>query len=106
MQDHRCREETDDGSQPDRYFARSSTSTVESTRIMACVAMVNLVAVEWYPQNQPHAPPCESVPDPLTDISNVTKIDSTVVSGQRLDRAQLDQLFDDAKTPDVGSSSQ
>jgi adenine deaminase len=44
--------------------------------------------------------------DPLADISNVNKIDSVVVSGQRLDRAQLDQLLNDAKIPDAGSSSQ
>jgi len=35
--------------------------------------------------------------DPLADISNIDKIDSVVVSGQRLDRAQLDQLLNDAK---------
>jgi imidazolonepropionase-like amidohydrolase len=42
--------------------------------------------------------------DPLADISNVNKIDSVVVSGQRLDRAQLDQLLDEAKIPDGGSN--
>ena len=35
--------------------------------------------------------------DPLMDISNIDKIDSVVVGGQRLDRAQLDQLLNDAK---------
>lgn len=35
--------------------------------------------------------------DPLADISNIDNIDSVVVSGQRLDRAQLDQLLNDAK---------
>jgi imidazolonepropionase-like amidohydrolase len=35
--------------------------------------------------------------DPLMDISNIDKIDSVVVSGQRLDRSQLDQLLNDAK---------
>jgi len=35
--------------------------------------------------------------DPLADISNIDKIDSVVVNGQRLDRAQLDQLLNDAK---------
>ena len=44
--------------------------------------------------------------DPLADISNINKIDSVVVSGQRLDRAQLDQLLNDAKIADAGSSSQ
>ena len=44
--------------------------------------------------------------DPLTDISNVNKIDSVVVSGQRLDRAQLDQLLNDAKLSEAGSNSQ
>jgi hypothetical protein len=43
--------------------------------------------------------------DPLADISNMNKIDSVVVSGQRLDRAQLDQLLNDAKI-DAGKSSQ
>ena len=38
--------------------------------------------------------------NPLTDISNVNKIDSVVANGQRLDRAQLDQLLNDAKIPD------
>jgi imidazolonepropionase-like amidohydrolase len=42
--------------------------------------------------------------DPLTDISNVNKIDSVVVNGQRLDRTQLDQLLNDAKIPDSGRS--
>ena len=37
--------------------------------------------------------------DPLADISNTKKIDSVVVNGQRLDRAQLDQLLNDAKVP-------
>jgi len=44
--------------------------------------------------------------DPLADISNVNKIDSVVVSGQRLDRGQLDQLLNDAKLSDAGSNSQ
>lgn len=44
--------------------------------------------------------------DPLADISNVNKIDSVVVSGQRLDRAQLDQLLNDAKLSEAGSNSQ
>jgi imidazolonepropionase-like amidohydrolase len=44
--------------------------------------------------------------DPLADISNVNRIDSVVVSGQRLDRAQLDQLLNDAKLSDSGSKSQ
>ena len=35
--------------------------------------------------------------DPLADIANTTKIDSVVVNGKRLDRAQLNQLLDDAK---------
>jgi hypothetical protein len=35
--------------------------------------------------------------DPLADISNVNKIDSVVVSGQRFDRTQLDQLLNDAR---------
>jgi hypothetical protein len=38
--------------------------------------------------------------DPLADITNVNKIDSVVVNGQRLDRAQLDKLLNDAKMPD------
>jgi imidazolonepropionase-like amidohydrolase len=37
--------------------------------------------------------------DPLAGISNTRKIDSVVVNGQRLDRAQLDQLLNDAKVP-------
>ena len=37
--------------------------------------------------------------DPLADISNTKKIDSVVVNGQRLGRAQLDQLLNDAKVP-------
>jgi imidazolonepropionase-like amidohydrolase len=40
--------------------------------------------------------------DPLTDISNVNKIDSVVVNGQRWDRSQLDQLLNDAKIPNAG----
>jgi len=44
--------------------------------------------------------------DPLADISNLNKIDSVVVGGQRLNRAQLDQLLDDAKIPGAGSSPQ
>jgi hypothetical protein len=40
--------------------------------------------------------------DPLADISNIDKIDSVVVSGQRLDRAQLDQLLRDARIPGGG----
>ena len=44
--------------------------------------------------------------DPLADISNINKIDSVVVSGQRLDRAQLDQLVDEAKVPNAGNSPQ
>jgi len=44
--------------------------------------------------------------DPLVDISNINKIDSVVVNGQRLDRAQLDQLLNDAKIHDAASSSQ
>ena len=43
--------------------------------------------------------------DPLADISNTKKIDSVVVNGQRLDRVQLDQLLNDAKIPDAGSSN-
>jgi imidazolonepropionase-like amidohydrolase len=43
--------------------------------------------------------------DPLADISNVSKIDSVVVSGQRLDRAQLDQLLNDARIRDAKSKS-
>ena len=43
--------------------------------------------------------------DPLADISNIGKIDSVVVSGQRLDRAQLDQLLNDARIRDAGGSS-
>jgi hypothetical protein len=43
--------------------------------------------------------------DPLGDISNTKKIDSVVVNGQRLDRAQLDQLLNDAKVPDARSSN-
>jgi imidazolonepropionase-like amidohydrolase len=43
--------------------------------------------------------------DPLVDISNVDKIDSAVVSGQRLDRAQLDQLLNDARIRDAESKS-
>jgi len=43
--------------------------------------------------------------DPMADISNVSKIDSVVVSGQRLGRAQLDQLLNDARIHDAGSSS-
>jgi imidazolonepropionase-like amidohydrolase len=43
--------------------------------------------------------------DPMADISNVSKIDSVVVSGQRLDRAQLDQLLNDARIRDAGGSS-
>jgi imidazolonepropionase-like amidohydrolase len=35
--------------------------------------------------------------DPLANISNVNKIDSVVVNGQRLDRSQLDHLLNDAK---------
>ena len=35
--------------------------------------------------------------DPLVDISNIDEIDSVVVSGQRLDRDQLDKLLNDAK---------
>jgi imidazolonepropionase-like amidohydrolase len=42
--------------------------------------------------------------DPLTDISNVNKIDSVVVNGQRFDRAHLDQLLNEAKIPDSGTS--
>jgi len=44
--------------------------------------------------------------DPLADISNTTKIDSVVVSGKWLDRAQLDQLLNDAKVPNTDSDSQ
>jgi imidazolonepropionase-like amidohydrolase len=44
--------------------------------------------------------------DPLVDISNMNKIDSVVVGGQRLDRAQLDQLLNDAKIPGAGGSPQ
>jgi imidazolonepropionase-like amidohydrolase len=44
--------------------------------------------------------------DPMADISNVDRIDSVVASGQWLDRAQLDQLLNDAKVVDTGSSSQ
>lgn len=44
--------------------------------------------------------------DPLVDISNVSRIDSVVVSGQRLDRAQLDQLLNDAKLSHAGNNSQ
>ena len=44
--------------------------------------------------------------DPLADISNLNKIDSVVASGQQFDRAQLDQLLNDAKTRDAGSGSQ
>jgi len=44
--------------------------------------------------------------DPLTDISNVDKIDSVVVSGQRLDRAQLDQLLNDAKISNATSRAE
>jgi imidazolonepropionase-like amidohydrolase len=42
--------------------------------------------------------------DPLADIANVKKIDSVVINGQRLDRAQLDQLLNDAKIPGAGRS--
>ena len=42
--------------------------------------------------------------DPLADIANVKKIDSVVLNGQRLDRAQLDQLLNDAKIPGAGRS--
>jgi hypothetical protein len=41
----------------------------------------------------------------LADISNVNKIDSVVVNGQRLDRSQLDQLLDEARVPNAGGSS-
>jgi hypothetical protein len=44
--------------------------------------------------------------DPLADISNTTKIDSVVVNGKRLDRAQLDQLLNEARVSDAGSRSQ
>jgi imidazolonepropionase-like amidohydrolase len=44
--------------------------------------------------------------DPWADISNMNKIDSVVVAGQRLDRAQLGQLLNDAKIPGAGGSSQ
>ena len=44
--------------------------------------------------------------DPLADISNANKIDSVFVNGQRLDRAQLDQLLNDAKVPGAGRSAQ
>lgn len=44
--------------------------------------------------------------DPLADISNTTKIDSVVVNGRRLDRAQLDQLLDEAKVANLGHGSQ
>jgi imidazolonepropionase-like amidohydrolase len=44
--------------------------------------------------------------DPLADISNVSKIDSVVASGQRLDRAQLDQLLNDAKISGAGTPQQ
>lgn len=43
--------------------------------------------------------------DPLADISNTKKIDSVVVNGQRLDRAQLDQMLNDAKVPDAAMSN-
>jgi imidazolonepropionase-like amidohydrolase len=43
--------------------------------------------------------------DPLADISNVDKIDSVVVTGRRLDRAQLDQLLNDARIRDAESKS-
>ena len=43
--------------------------------------------------------------DPLADISNMDKIDSVVVGGQRLDRAQLDQLLNEAKIPDATASA-
>jgi imidazolonepropionase-like amidohydrolase len=42
--------------------------------------------------------------DPLTDISNVNKIDSVVVNGQLLGRVHLDQLLNDAKISDSGRS--
>ena len=44
--------------------------------------------------------------DPLADISNINRIDSVVVSGQWLDRAQLDQLLNEAKVAGTGGSSQ
>ena len=44
--------------------------------------------------------------DPLADISNVDRIDSVLVSGQWLDRAQLDQLLNEAKVAGTGDSSQ
>jgi imidazolonepropionase-like amidohydrolase len=43
--------------------------------------------------------------DPMADISNVNKIDSVVVSGQRFDRTQLDQLLNDARIRDTESRS-
>jgi imidazolonepropionase-like amidohydrolase len=41
--------------------------------------------------------------DPLAHISNTTKIDSVIVTGKRLDRAQLDQLLKEAKVSDAGN---
>ena len=40
--------------------------------------------------------------NPLADISNTTRIDSVVVNGKRLDRAQLDQLLKEAKVSGAG----
>jgi imidazolonepropionase-like amidohydrolase len=42
--------------------------------------------------------------NPLADISNVSKIDSVFVNGQPFDRAQLDQLLNEARIPDAGRS--
>ena len=44
--------------------------------------------------------------DPLADISNISRIDSVVVSGQWLNRSQLDQLLNEAKAAGTGGSSQ
>jgi hypothetical protein len=40
--------------------------------------------------------------NPLADISNTTKTDSVVVNGKRLDRDQLDQLFNQSKIAEAG----
>lgn len=43
--------------------------------------------------------------DPQSDISNVNASDSVVVSGKRLNRAELNQLLNDAIISDDGSRS-
>lgn len=43
--------------------------------------------------------------NPLTDISNTEKIDSVVVHGKLLNRAELDQMLNESKVPEVKSQN-